>query len=126
MKTLVDQYLSKGPRAQYQVAVTERDDGLFEVLYRWENPKSSDARTFTYRDAERARQRAREKVDELVARGYERRPNPRPAPRPPAEVTRGLAELEQLAKTTGSPSTDADSLDDLLARRRREASWSLG
>jgi hypothetical protein len=126
-RPIFQQHFSKGPRVHYSVSLVARDDGSFEVAYRWENPKSSDSRTFSYRSHERAMAIVTEKVVELAARGYERRP---PVVRQPtaATATAGASDVAHVLQELVPdrvPAGEGDSLEALLARRRRDASWAI-
>ncbi len=128
MRTICEQYLSKGPRALYHVALRERDDGRVELFYRWDNAKSVDSRT-TLCDSERTgRKFFDQKLQNLMERGYERSVRPVPmrdqAVAPPAPAAPAAAEMGHAL--TKPPARDPESLTALIEKRRKEASWSLG
>lgn len=126
MRTLCEQYLSKGPRALYHVALRERDDHRCEIVCRWDNPKSADVLAHPVADEVRGKQLFENKLAELADRGYEKRDGPvrmrEPQPQAPPAVT-----APQIAHTL-SAEPDPPTLEPLAAvleRRRREAAWSL-
>ncbi len=124
MRTILERHLSKGPKAHYAVGMRELPTGMFEVVFRWENPKSNDRRSFLFREEAHAAERCQEKIRELTARGYELRagtPAADASPEPCPCVTPAPAALQHV--TTASTRTEA--LSEVLQRRRREASWAL-
>ncbi len=124
MRAIFEQQFSKGPKAHYAVALRERADGMLEVVYRWENPKSADQRVFVFRDRPQADQHCQEKINDLLARGYQRRGAAPPVPEAPCPcLAPEPAPLQHVAGAV--PSTGAESLAQVLLRRRREASWAL-
>ncbi len=125
-RPLFEQRFSKGPKAHYAVSVHERAGGTFEVIYRWENPKSADSKNLPCRSRERAMSLCQQKVDELTARGYDQHPAVvRETPSAPdAAPTAVHQSLHDLACVPGEPA-EPEPLEALLARRRREAAWAL-
>lgn len=128
MRTLVEQYLAKGPRVHYHVALQELE-GRHEVVYRWANPKGSDVKRVPCESEARGRAMVHWKLEELASRGYERRPDPR-ATRAAREVDEALAMVaavqppaQPAVSVASAPA--ADSLASTLERRRREACWRL-
>lgn len=128
MRTLVEQYLCKGPRVHYHVALQQHDDGRLEVVHRWANPKGSDEKRLPCPDEARGRAMVQWKLEELRSRGYDKRPDRR------AEGTAGTREaLAMVAAATvevpqpvrTETSSAQDTLATLLDRRRREAAWPL-
>ena len=119
-RALFEQRFSKGPKAHYAVSLHERAGGIFEVIYRWENPKSADCKSLPCRSRERAMTLVQQKIDDLTARGYDRHPPVQRAATPaePAPSLHDLAALEGRVAET-------EPLEAILARRRREASWTL-
>ncbi len=124
MRAIFEQQFSKGPKAHYAVGLRERADGMFEVVFRWENPKSADQRVFTFRDRPQADQHCQDKINDLLARGYQRRGAPPPAPEAACPcLSPEPAPLQHVA--AAAPSPGPESLAQVLLRRRREASWAL-
>ena len=130
MHTIFQQYLSKGPRALYCVAVHELDDARVEAVWRWDNPKSADSRRMECRSKERALAFARQKVEEMVARGYDKRAEPlamRAAAPSSSAAHECVAEAVAMHTLASSPprTAETESLATVLERRRRDAAWSL-
>ena len=122
-RTVFEQRFSKGPKAHYAVSLLERD-GTFEVVCRWENPKSTDSRILSCRTRERAKLLIQQKIEDLTARGYDRHPavtREAQAPSASAEVSQSLHDLA----TIQGQASEVEPLGAILARRRREASWTL-
>ena len=128
MRTLVEQYLTKGPRVHYHVALQELE-GRHEVVYRWANPKGIDVKRVPCESEARGRAMVQWKLEELASRGYDKRPDPRAA-RAAREVDESLAMVATVLPPAqpadaGASAPAADSLASTLERRRREASWRL-
>lgn len=118
MRTVCEQYLWKGRRVLYHVALRE-EEGKLELLFRWENYRSAGSRLTPCPTEERGRALLEQKVAELCRRGYEKRARIL-RPGAPATVPGASVEIE-----TREAPAQADGLETQLLMRRREAAWSI-
>ena len=118
MRTVCEQYLWKGPRVLYHVALRE-DAGKLALLFRWENHRSAGSRETPCSTEDGGRALFEQKVTELGRRGYEKRA--RILPRDSATASAPAPRVEAEVR----PPAEADGLENQLRRRRREAAWSI-
>lgn len=124
MRLVCEQYLEKGPKVLYHLAVQETsgDDAGFVLTNRWDNPKFCDSETFAYPTEIAAKEAFSNKIRELMGRGYRLCARPlalrspasqKPVPPPSAEA---LAHLGV---------ADETNLSAILAERRQRATWAI-
>jgi hypothetical protein len=117
-----EQYLWKGPRVLYHAALRAQG-GKLEVVFRWQNCRTTGSQITPCASEERGRALVDQKVAELCGRGYEKRPRLLHAQSPAEAGPDVTGILHSLAPPA---QRQPDSLESQLERRRREAAWSIG
>jgi len=121
VRTVCEQYLWKGRRVLYHVALRE-EEGKLELLFRWENYRSAGSRLTPCPTEERGRALLAQKVAELCRRGYEKRARiMRPAA---STAVPPRTSVETRTHEVPAP-TQTDGLETQLLLRRMEAAWSI-